>query len=144
MSNLVYNRFISHGAANSSHALAPLSLCSIDGFDMIRDEALCPAERSILRDFYILAKGNEWTDISGWMSEHTSYCDWFGVTCDNNDEGEDYIDQHVIRLELPNNGLSGKLSPSIGDLTRLEALDLSDNDIKVRIRSNPANGDNHE
>ena len=133
MSNLVYNRFISHGAANSSHALAPLSLCSIDGFDMIRDEALCPSERSILRDFYILAKGNEWTDISGWMGEHSSYCDWYGVTCDNSDEGEGYVDQHIIRLELPNNGLSGKLSPSIGNFTRLEALDLSDNDIKVRI-----------
>ena len=136
MSNLVYNRFISHGAANSSHALAPLSLCSIDGFDMIRDEALCPAERSILRDFYIRAKGNEWTDISGWMGEHASYCDWFGVTCENtsnSEVGEDYIDQRVLRLELPNNGLSGKLSPSIGNLTRLDALDLSDNDIKVRI-----------
>ena len=100
---------------------------------MIRDEALCPAERGILRDFYIRAKGNEWTDISGWMGEHASYCDWFGVTCDSSDDGEDYNDQHVIRLELPNNGLSGKLSPSIGNLTRLEALDLSDNDIKVRI-----------
>ena len=100
---------------------------------MTRDEALCPAERNILRDFYIRAKGNEWTDILGWMDEHASYCDWFGVTCDNNDEGEAYIDEHVIRLELPSNGLSGKLSPSIGNLTRLEALDLSDNDIKVRI-----------
>ena len=104
---------------------------------MIRDEALCPAERGILRDFYILAKGNEWTDISGWMGEHSSYCDWYGVTCDNSDEGEGYVDQHIIRLELPNNGVSGSLSSSfycpICELTRLEALDLSDNDIKVRV-----------
>ena len=102
---------------------------------MIRDEALCPAERGVLRDFYILAKGNEWTVFTGWMGEHGSYCDWYGVTCNDNYESEDYIDEHVIRLELPNNGLSGKLSPSIGNLTRLEALDLSDNDIKVRFEA---------
>ena len=102
---------------------------------MTRDEALCPAERGVLRDFYILAKGNEWTVFTGWMGEHGSYCDWYGVICNDNYESEDYIDEHVIRLELPNNGLSGKLSPSIGNLTRLEALDLSDNDIKVRFEA---------
>jgi len=37
----------------------------------------------------------------------------------------------VIELNLSNNGLSGRLSESIGNLTFIEVLDLSDNDIKV-------------
>jgi len=38
---------------------------------------------------------------------------------------------HVTQLDLINNGLSGTLSESIGNLTYIEKLDLSDNDIKV-------------
>ena len=38
----------------------------------------------------------------------------------------------MTKLNLTNNGLSGRLSESIGDLTFIKELDLSDNDIKVR------------
>ena len=56
--------------------------------------------------------------------EYASYCDWKGVTCDDDKN-------HVTKLQLSNNGLSGKLSDSIGELKFIEVLDLSDNDMKV-------------
>jgi len=117
----------------NSSATAPLSLCvkrEVEEFDLADDTILCPIERNVLSDFYDSAKGAEWTDqgnkIDGsqWLDEYASYCGWKGVTCDNNTK-------HVTKLNLTNNGLSGRLSESIGNLTFVEVLDLSDNDIKV-------------
>ena len=106
---------------------APLSLClerDVKEFDLANDTTLCPIERNALSDFYYSAKGAEWTDETGWLNEYESYCNWTGVTCDNDMT-------HVTKLQLSNNGLSGKLSKSIGNLTFIEEMDLSDNDIKV-------------
>jgi Leucine-rich repeat (LRR) protein len=90
----------------------------------MKDHAeVCPTERKALAEVYGLAKGGEWTDSKNWMHEDISCCDWKGVTCD--DTGK------VEVLNLSNNGLSGKLSASLGDLHALKVLDLSDNDIKV-------------
>eukprot|EP00984_Skeletonema_dohrnii_P015654 scaffold6800_cov89-Skeletonema_dohrnii-CCMP3373.AAC.2 len=105
---------------------APLSLCtlrSVKEFDLANDTELCPVERNTLSDFYDSTKGAEWTDSTDWLDECKSYCDWNGVTCDDSNR--------VIKLELRNNGLSGRLRESIGDLTFIDVLDLSDNDIKV-------------
>ena len=108
---------------NSS--IAPLSLClerEVKYFDLANDTTLCPIERNALSDFYDSAKGAEWTDGSLWLDEYASCCNWKGVTCENN---------QVTQLNLTNNGLSGRLSDSIGHLTFIEVMDLSDNDIKV-------------
>jgi len=106
-------------------SFAPLSLCvlrSVKDFDLAHDTTLCPLERNALSDFYDSAKGAEWTDGSLWLDEYASYCDWKGVTCEKN---------QVTQLNLINNGLSGRLSDSIGHLTFIKVMDLSDNDIKV-------------
>ncbi len=108
---------------------APLSLCLVRRvryFDSVNDSTLCPIQRNALIDLYESAKGAEWTDDSNWLDEY-GYCDWHGVTCDN-------TKNLLTKLNLTNNGLSGRLSESIGNLTPIEVLDLSDNDIKVRIR----------
>ena len=108
---------------NSS--FAPLSLClerEVKVFDLANDTTLCPIERNALSDFYDSAKGAEWTDGSLWLDEYASCCNWKGVSCENN---------QVTQLNLTNNGLSGRLSDSIGHLTFIEVMDLSDNDIKV-------------
>ena len=104
---------------------APLSLCSTSGFDLRDDANLCPTERKALTEFYHSAKGREWTNSGNWTHEYTSHCHWYGVTCDD-DTGK------VVKLEMTNNGLSGKLSTSVGSLSSLKVLDLSDNDIKVK------------
>ena len=111
---------------NSSET-APLILCmlrNVEVFDLAKDTTLCPIERNALSDFYDTAKGGEWTDRTNWKDEYESCCNWHGVVCEND---------RVTKLDLRNNGLSGRLSESIGNLTALEVLDLSDNDIKVMI-----------
>jgi len=60
------------------------------------------------------------------MRPYESICSWYGVKCDENNT-------HAVELNLTNNGLSGRLSESIGRLSSLEILDLSDNDIKVGL-----------
>ena len=112
----------------NSSTIAPLSLCmlrcGVKEFDLASDTVLCPIERNALSNFYYLAKGVEWTDSTDWLDDYESYCKWYCVTCD---EGKN----HMTKLELANNGLSGRLSDSIGNLTFIKKLDLSDNDIKV-------------
>ena len=108
---------------NSRLSPAPLSLCSISTFDMKRHAKLCPTERNALNEIYNSAKGGEWTDSEHWTAEFISYCDWKGVGCDASGK--------VEALNLTNNGLSGSLSASVGDLHGLKVLDLTDNDIKV-------------
>lgn len=68
----------------------------------------------------------EWTDRTNWLDvdEHVSHCNWMGVTCDSSTN-------LVTKLNLWNNGLSRILTKSIGNLTSIEVLDLSGNDIKV-------------
>eukprot|EP00984_Skeletonema_dohrnii_P011075 scaffold4396_cov127-Skeletonema_dohrnii-CCMP3373.AAC.6 len=108
-----------------SSKTAPLSLCTmrrVKQFDLANTE-LCPVERNALSDFYYSTKGAEWTNDKNWLDEYKSYCKWHGVTCDEDEA-------HVTNLTLTNNGLSGRLNESIGDLTFMEVLDLSDNDIK--------------
>ena len=91
-------------------------------FDLADNVTLCPDERNALSEFYDSAKGAEWTDGSLWLDEYASCCNWKGVTCKNN---------QVTQLNLANNGLSGRMSESIGNLTFMKELDLSHNDIKV-------------
>ena len=110
---------------------APLSLClqsKVQEFDLANETAFCPLERKALSEFYDSAKGGEWTNGTKWKDEYASFCYWKGVICNN---GRD----HVTKLNLTNNGLSGRLSESIGDLTFIKELDLSDNDIKVRYNN---------
>ena len=104
---------------------APLSLCSMSSFDLRDDTNLCPTEQNALKEFYHLAKGQEWTRSDNWIDEYISCCDWHGVTCAD-DTGK------VVKLNMINNGLSGKLSASDGSLGSLKVLDLSDNTIKVK------------
>ena len=83
-------------------------------------------ERNALSDIYDSAADGEWRNRTNWQDEYVSYCDWKGVYCD-----DDTI--RVVKLNLHKNGLSGSLSESIGILTSIEVLDLSDNDIQVCI-----------
>ena len=84
---------------------------------------MCPTERNVLKEFYLSAKGSEWTDSANWIDPYKGHCSWQGITCDSNGA--------VVELNLASNGLSGKLTTEIVSLPSLEVLDLSDNDIKV-------------
>ena len=102
---------------------APLDLCLLDGFDLVKDERLCPSERTALSSFYLAAKGREWTESKNWMSQYMSHCLWYGVECSEANE--------TVKLNLKSNSLSGTLSKSIASLTNLSEFDVSDNEMKV-------------
>jgi len=108
--------------------LAPLSICAnVHGFDLFHDPIWCPPERNVLRKFYYEAKGQEWTNSTGWVGEFNNHCKWHGVQC--NEKGQ------IVSLKLMNGGLSGRISDEIGNLTSLEIIDLRDNDLKGSIPS---------
>jgi hypothetical protein len=106
---------------------APLELCFHPNFfDLQNDTSKCPIERNALKNFYDSSKGNEWTESTNWTDSYMSHCYWYGIECNKGTS-------NTISIELPTNGLSGTLSKSISNLTLLEVLDLSDNDLKVSL-----------
>lgn len=105
---------------NNTTKPAPLSLCSLTGFDLGSNQEYCPPERNSLKQLYDSTKGQEWTYADNWMNEYDNHCLWHGIACKDN---------NVISIKLGNDGLSGRISDSIGDLSSLTWLDLSDNDV---------------
>lgn len=60
--------------------------------------------------------------LSSWSHQNSSPCNWTGVLCDKHG-------QRVTGLDLSSLGLSGHLSPYIGNLSSLQSLQLQDNQL---------------
>ncbi|KAK4393583.1 putative LRR receptor-like serine/threonine-protein kinase [Sesamum angolense] len=65
-------------------------------------------------------------DVFSTWNDSLNFCQWKGVTCSNRR-------QRVIGLSLERMNLYGNLSPSIGNLSFLQALDLSENSLDGSI-----------
>jgi sugar lactone lactonase YvrE len=76
------------------------------------------AERAALMSLYESTWGVYWYDSEGWGSE-SSYCEWYGVTCDPSG--------HVLYLDLAGNMLLGPIPAEIDSLAALQRLNLSGN-----------------
>ena len=84
----------------------------------------CPptvTERFSLSEFYAAAGGDSWTNNNGWDTD-TLVSNWHGVTVST----EDTL---VRRLALPANGLQGSIASAIGNLRKLETLDIANNSV---------------
>ncbi len=92
------------------------------------DGLWCPptvTERFALTEFYDAAGGDSWTNNSGWDTNlPVRY--WHGVTVST-------ADTLARRLVLPSNGLRGSIAPAIGNLRKLETLDLANNGLSGGI-----------
>ena len=75
------------------------------------------AEGAALESLFTDTNGWRWANRNGWLAG-TQACQWQGVTCAGG---------HVTRLQLAANGLAGRLPDTIGRLTHLQALVLSNN-----------------
>ncbi|MYB07305.1 MAG: hypothetical protein F4Y24_13220 [Gemmatimonadetes bacterium] len=84
----------------------------------------CPptlTERFALAGFYAAAGGDSWISRRGWGTD-SALGNWHGVTVSSRDT-------LVRRLVLSDNGLRGSLASAIGNLTKLETLDLGNNSL---------------
>ena len=86
-------------------------------------------ERAVLEAFYLSTDGDNWKDISGWLSDQ-SVCNWHGVTCASGS---------VSKLELAENQLQGYLPAELVNLGNLLILDLYDNQLTGNIPSELGN-----
>ncbi|KAF8681963.1 hypothetical protein HU200_045418 [Digitaria exilis] len=77
-------------------------------------------DAAALLAFKAAAIGTGATALASWNGSAAGLCTtWEGVTCGRHGR--------VVSLRLPSLGLSGTLSPAIGDLPRLQTLDLCSN-----------------
>ncbi|XP_054817759.1 LRR receptor kinase SERL2-like [Prosopis cineraria] len=60
--------------------------------------------------------------LKNWSNSSSSFCKWFGVTCDSNIE-------RVTILSLPEMGFEGTLPSQIENLSFLEKLELQSNNV---------------
>jgi Leucine-rich repeat (LRR) protein len=84
------------------------------------------SERDALTALYNATDGLNWTNQAGWMSAAGSECSWFGIECNDTKD-------HVVSIQLANNGLRNELPQDIQNLPGLTYLDLHDNQLSGNI-----------
>ena len=77
-------------------------------------------QQKILEEFYRSTNGDKWKNNTNWLSEKPLN-EWYGVTTDD--------DGNVVRLKLPFNKLTGPIPESLGNLQKLEELNLYSNQL---------------
>ncbi len=75
-------------------------------------------DRSALKELFEETGGSGWADSSGWLGD-TVLDEWFGV-------GIDSLGR-VSALDLGENGLTGMLPETVGELSALSSLDIAGN-----------------
>ncbi|KAK3160364.1 hypothetical protein QOZ80_1BG0058540 [Eleusine coracana subsp. coracana] len=71
-------------------------------------------------------RGGYGDPLASWNGSANGYCSWEGVRCRG-------WNQQVVALNLPSRGLTGVLSPAIGNLTSLRILNLTKNEFSGDI-----------
>jgi Leucine-rich repeat (LRR) protein len=90
--------------------------------------AVPSAERNALKAIYNGTGGGHWLNRAAWLGAAGSECDWAGVRCNT-------ARTTVTGLDLSDNGLTGKLPASLGNLANLQSLDLGGNSISGPLPS---------
>ncbi len=90
--------------------------------------AIPSAERNALKAIYNGTGGGHWLNRTAWLGLTGSECTWAGVQCNT-------ARTTVTALDLSENGLTGKLPASLGNLANLQSLDLEGNSISGPLPS---------
>ena len=96
----------------------PTSNWILSGAPLVPAGVVITSDVAALTDFYNDLAGPTWTDNTGWLTGDPG--GWFGVTTANN---------RVTGIALPGNNLTGSIGTTFTDLTGLQSLDLSDNNV---------------
>lgn len=88
-------------------------------------------DRDALVEMYEATNGSNWTNNENWLSDEPLGA-WHGVSIDDGSG-------RVVGLLLEENGLSGRIPASLGNLTALVSLDLSGNTLSGVIPASLGN-----
>eukprot|EP00977_Amphora_coffeiformis_P013767 scaffold3676_cov166-Amphora_coffeaeformis.AAC.5 len=88
------------------------------------------SEFEILEEFFDTAGGEAWNDNSGWKSKTVPFCNWFGISCTKNVDGDDSVSE----ISLPSNNLINRVAPIVFHLPSLRVLDVSGNAVAMSFR----------
>jgi len=111
--------------------------CDHRGVSLFYGSTFCGAifpegltEREILLEVYDGSGGPAWTDNTGWNDDTISICDWKGVLCEKNNQGDDV----VTELDLRSNNLHGTVPSIVFYLPFLRVLNVNGNDVSMVFR----------
>ncbi len=85
-------------------------------------------ERNALIDLYNNTDGDNWSNNTNWLGEPGTECDWYGVSCDTEEN-------HVTIINLAYNNLAGTIPESIGNFKKFRILHLFGNHLAGNISS---------
>jgi len=93
-----------------------------------------PDQYSAMCQFYFATGGPvSWKVNTNWLAYGKSYCEWYGVTCSDNATENIYDPENgltgnlIVELDLHDNGLTGSIPESFGQLRGLKEVYLQHN-----------------
>lgn len=98
-----------------THSLALATLLSMSS-TALADLELNEEQRAALTDLYNATDGDNWKSNTHWLDGDINACEWHGVLCIELSDGVQ------VHLALANNGLTGELPESLGDMPGLAGL----------------------
>ncbi|XP_031265021.1 receptor-like protein EIX1 [Pistacia vera] len=90
------------------------------------DVGCIETERQALLKFKRGLEDGSSNGLASWNSSDRDCCQWAGVVCDN-------FTGHILKLQLQDSMLVGKISPSLLDFKHLIYLDLGSNDFSQEV-----------
>jgi len=76
--------------------------------------SITPEEKEILKDFYAATNENRWDNDQNWIIAEDP-CDWYGITC---------LENNQFEIDLSGNDLRGTLPENFANLSHLTSLKL--------------------
>jgi len=97
-------------------------------FSCITEETVSEQrEHAILEMLYTSMGGKNWHLQENWMNSEVNICEWQGITCTSVGV------KSVTAIRLANNALTGEVPTAIFDLENLRDLNLSQNNISLKL-----------